>query len=403
MKIAYFTETYLPDINGIATHIKTLKEGMERLGHDVLIVKSDAQVSQPELRDGVLSCPAITLKKVYGYSLASPVSRKRFSIVKDWDPDVLHFHNEFGQGLFALMAARALHKPVVYTLHTMYDDYLYYIARDCFLPVVRRLGHGYLRFLANRSDVVVGASPKITDYFKQFGTEKDIQIIPNTVEQAFLETTEATAARAQAIRQQFGFTASDRVGCFCGRIAKEKNIDALLRFWKAATADAPSVKLLILGDGPALEELRQLAEGLQLSSVRFSGKIEHSQLPAYYQACDFYITASLSENYSISTLEALASGLPVVHLLDAPNEYQYQQGFTGFTFETEEQLRDILWKLAAQPADERFRLRQAVRQHTKLHSSDEAIGHMLDLYETALMERSPQEQRSAGVEIKLKQ
>lgn len=111
MKIAYFTETYLPDINGIATHIKTLKEGMERLGHDVLIVKSDAQVSQPELRDGVLSCPAITLKKVYGYSLASPVSRKRFSILRDWDPDVLHFHNEFGQGLFALMAARALHKP----------------------------------------------------------------------------------------------------------------------------------------------------------------------------------------------------------------------------------------------------------------------------------------------------
>ena len=403
MKIAYFTETYLPDINGIATHIKTLKEGMERLGHDVLIVKSDAQVSQPELRDGVLSCPAITLKKVYGYSLASPVSRKRFSILRDWDPDVLHFHNEFGQGLFALMAARALHKPVVYTLHTMYDDYLYYIAKDCFLPLVRRLGHGYLRFLANRSDLVVGASPKITDYFKQFGTEKNIQIIPNTVEQAFLETSEATAARAQAIRQQFGFAGSDLVGCFCGRIAKEKNIDTLLRYWKAAAAGLPSIKLLIMGDGPALNELRQLTAELQLSSVKFSGKIEHSQLPAYYQASDFYITASLSENYSISTLEALASGLSVVHLLDQPNEYQYQQGLTGFTFETEEQLRHILGQLAAQPVEDKFKLRQAVRQHTRLHSSDEAIRHMLDLYEMVIMERSPHEQRSADIEVKLKQ
>ena len=79
MKIAYFTETYLPDINGIATHIKTLKEGMERLGHDVLIVKSDAQVSQPELRDGVLSCPAITLKKGLRLQSSLPPSvRKTF-------------------------------------------------------------------------------------------------------------------------------------------------------------------------------------------------------------------------------------------------------------------------------------------------------------------------------------
>ncbi|MFQ9801970.1 MAG: hypothetical protein ACLR23_27190 [Clostridia bacterium] len=153
-----------------------------------------------------------------------------------------------------------------------------------------------------------------------------------------------------------------------------------------------------------MNELRQLTAELQLSSVKFSGKIEHSQLPAYYQASDFYITASLSENYlHLNPGSAGQWTFRRTSVRSSPMNIEYQQGLTGFTFETEEQLRHILGQLAAQPVEDKFKLRQAVRQHTRLHSSDEAIRHMLDLYEMVIMERSPHEQRSADIEVKLKQ
>ena len=159
---------------------------------------------------------------------------------------------------------------------------------------------------------------------------------------------------------------------------------------------------MIVGDGPALEAHRLEAANLGLTSVTFTGRVEHSQLPVYYQACDCYVTASLSENYSISTLEAMASGLPVVHLSDPPNEYQYRQGLTGFTFETDDQLRQILLSLAAQPTGGREAHKQAVRLHTSERSSEEVIRRMLELYEEVMTEYPSSISGSAGVEIKLK-
>ena len=81
MRVAIFTETYLPDANGVATHIKTLKDGLEALGHSVLIVKADSKVHHSQIHDGVLSVPAITSKKLYNYSLASPMSVNRFRLI----------------------------------------------------------------------------------------------------------------------------------------------------------------------------------------------------------------------------------------------------------------------------------------------------------------------------------
>ncbi|MBQ3141006.1 MAG: glycosyltransferase, partial [Clostridia bacterium] len=96
MKIALFTETYTPYINGGVVHVRLLKKGLEALGHEVLVVTASSKVSTHTLRDGVLYCPAVEMKKIYGYGLASPVSRSRLKLIADFNPDIIHIHNEFG-------------------------------------------------------------------------------------------------------------------------------------------------------------------------------------------------------------------------------------------------------------------------------------------------------------------
>ena len=99
MKIALFTETYLPYINGVVTHVKALHDGLEHLGHEVLVVTVDVNARRHYIKDGVLYCPAKEMKKLYHFGLASPFSRKRYHMLRDFEPDVIHIHQEFGYGL----------------------------------------------------------------------------------------------------------------------------------------------------------------------------------------------------------------------------------------------------------------------------------------------------------------
>ncbi|MEE1393750.1 MAG: glycosyltransferase, partial [Negativibacillus sp.] len=146
MRIAIFTETYLPQINGVVTHIKILKEGLEALGHTVLIVTADSKTRKHYIDGDVLHCPAHNLKRIYGLDLASPVSRARLHYLREFNPDIIHVHNEFSIGLSGMNIAKILHVPVVYTLHTMYDDYIYYIAPKALVPLTTKLSHRYFRY-----------------------------------------------------------------------------------------------------------------------------------------------------------------------------------------------------------------------------------------------------------------
>ena len=115
MKIAIFAEYYFPYISGVVTHIETLRQVLEAHGHEVLIVTLDPKCDKHYVKGGVLYCPAIPLKRIYGYGIANPLNLKRLHVLKEFGPDVLHIHTEFSMGLFGQFAARKLKKPVVYT------------------------------------------------------------------------------------------------------------------------------------------------------------------------------------------------------------------------------------------------------------------------------------------------
>lgn len=379
MRIAIFTETYLPDANGVATHVKTLKDGLEALGHDVLIVTADASCRRHVIRSGILHCPAVTSKRLYNYSLAAPFSLKRMKIIKRWQPDIIHIQNEFGTGLSGVMAAGLLGIPLVYTMHTMYDSYIYYVAPRPFISAATRASHRYFRHIANRCTALTGASEKIERYIRECGIKQPVRIIPNAVELDIFGEGLCDMEKAAEIRRRYGLKRTS--ACFCGRLGEEKNLDTLLAFWAEASKQLNDISLLIIGDGPHREHLAALTQKLSISdSVRFTGKIPHNELPEYYAACSLYVTASLTENYSISMLEALASGLPVVHMLDELNECQLINGMNGFPFTSEQEFVTILSSLSSMSDEERKRLSDNIRLSVKNSGAKELAEYIVDVY-----------------------
>ena len=179
MKIAIFTEYYFPFISGVVTHIKTLKDELEKKGNEVMIVTTDPKAKSHYLKDGVLYCPAKGVKKIYGYGVTYPISLHRLNILKDFDPDVIHIHTEFSIGLFGLWVAKKLKKPIVYTLHTMYDDYTFYLFPERFDKYAKMVTHTYIRQIAKRATQIIGPSLKVVEFLKRCGVERHINIIPN--------------------------------------------------------------------------------------------------------------------------------------------------------------------------------------------------------------------------------
>lgn len=388
MRVAIFTETYYPFISGVVTHIQTLKEGLEAEGHEVLIVTLDPKSHRHYLKDGVLYCPAITLKKIYGYGLANPVNQHRLNIVKQFNPDIIHLHTEFSMGIFALFAARRLKKPVVYTLHTMYDDYVFYLFPNKNLSnAAKPAAHAYIRKVAGRATEIIGPSHKVADYLHRCGVNKTVNIVPNTVDTEAFKLKNVKSADIQAVRKKLGIQKDDISLCFVGRLGKEKSIDVLIDYFTAAVKGDERFKLFVIGAGPEEDDLKSQIKALDMENqIVMLGRIEHDELPAYYNAFDLFSTASLSEMNSISLLEATASGLYAVTRLDPNNLDQISEGENGETFTSSKDFAEILKKYAGLNDEERAKLCQSVAEYADRYGRPEFTAAVLDIYHKAQAE-----------------
>lgn len=387
MKIAIFTETYFPFISGVVTHIETLKKCLEREGHEVMIVTTNPKAVCHYVKDGVLYCPAIPLKRIYGYGFSNPVNIQRLRIIRDFDPDIIHIHTEFSMGIFAQFAARKLKRPIVYTLHTMYDDYMFYVAPQRFQNMVKPAAHVYFRKVANRATEIIGPSAKVVEFLRRCGVERHINIIPNIVDLSdFMPENVAPEAVARA-RAALGICEGDTAVCFVGRLGKEKSIDVLIDFFAAHFYGEERFKLFIIGDGPERANLDDQIRRLGVEKqVRMLGRIEHAELPPYYHACDLFATASLSEMNSISMLEAMASGLYVVQRLDIYNRNQIVPGENGNVFTNADEMAKLLREEDALSPAARAKRRKTVSEFTQRYGEKDFIRAVLNVYDRAIAE-----------------
>ena len=382
MRIALFTETYLPHINGVVTHVKILRDGLVQLGHEVLVVTADAGARHHYVEDGILDCPAHTSRRFYNYSLSLPISNSRLRLVREFAPDIIHIHNEFGIGMSGLLCAKILRVPLVYTLHTMYDDYIYYIAPKPFVKAATDVSHHYFKFIAKHSNALTGPSQKCQEYFRLTGLKKDVNVIPNAVEVDQFSPQEVPEEKKQELREKCGIREGSMVACFVGRLGREKSVDVLLEYWKAAVAPEDNIHLVVIGDGPVRPELEQQAQELGIGGmVTFTGKVEHEDLPPYYALCDVYITASLSDTNSISMLEGMCSGLPVLQRTDPLNADQVRDGKNGFNFNSPEEMIQKLRQIQSMDVEALQGFKESVIASIRENGARELAERTLAVYE----------------------
>ena len=391
MRIALFTETYLPHINGVVTHVKILRDGLLQQGHEVLVVTADYQTRHHYIKDGILHCPAIKSKRFYGYGVASPFSRRRLKLVQDFHPDIIHIHNEFGIGLSGIFAAKQLHVPLVYTLHTMYDDYLYYVAPRHLLRAAKKVSHDYFRLLGNAATELTGPSPKCQEYFQQIGVKKDVNVIPNAVELDDFSPDRISAENKAAVRRRYQIPDDVMIACFVGRLGHEKSVDVLLDYWARTITPEDKIMLCIIGGGPVQEELEQQAKDLGIGSmVVFTGAVPHDQMPPYYASCDVYVTASLSDTNSISMLEGMATGLPVLRRYDALNENvdQVRDGVNGYIFNSPEEMAAELRRIKNLSPEQLSILKASVIESVKRSGAEALANYTYNVYRKAMASAS---------------
>ena len=387
MRIAIFSETYLPDTNGVATHVKILAEGLKMLGHQVLIVTADASSRKHYIEKDVLRCPAITAKKIYNYSLSSPLSIKRLKILKQFKPDIIHIHNEFGIGLSGTFISKILKIPYVYTLHTMYDDYIHYIAKKPFVPLVTDASHIYFKLLAKKATAITGPSKKVNEFLKSCGMNKPVFVINNSAELDIFSKDKINYEHCKEIREKYGFSQDDFIGVFCGRLGKEKSIDTLLKYYKEQVNENDKIKLLIIGGGPEKDNLVALNKQYELENiVAFTDKIPHCELPDFYASCNFYITTSKSEMHSISMIEAMASGLPVLYIKDEFNMDQIENGINGYIFSDSDQMIKHINYLRNLSSIEYDDFCNKVRESVKTSGAEGIANILINIYNNCIKE-----------------
>lgn len=386
MKIALFSDTYAPEINGVAIHVAALKEGLESLGHEVLVVTTNPKNNDTFQEHGVLHCPSIKLKRIYGYGLSMPINMKQYQIIKKFNPDVIHIHTEFGIGLFGILVSKMLKRPVIYTLHTIYDDYVYYVVPKPLIKTGQRIFYKYIRSLYKRATVITGPSPKSHEYLINAGLHRNVEIIPNPVDVDRFSIENISTEDIDNVKKTYNIPDDAFVGCIISRVGKEKSIDVLLNYIEKYSKVNKNFRFLIVGDGPAKADLEQQAKKLGINNVViFTGKISNNKLLPYYAACDVFLTASLSDTNSISMLEAMSMGLPIIQRNDPINEGQVIENVNGFIFNDENNFIEKLNKVYKMTSEERAELKNKVR-NSVIHSNtkNNMAAKIVDVYTHAI-------------------
>ena len=353
-KILITTDLYTVTTNGVVTSVQNLFEELTEKGHDVRILTiSDTLHSH---KDGaVYYIRSVPLKAVYP-DLRMPTSyrHKLIQEIIDWKPDVVHSQCEFFSYQFAARISRITGAPLVHTYHTLYEQYL-----TSYVVPSKRLGDYLARVLSRRRlkrvDSLVAPTQKVETTLQNYGMRAPIRVVPSGIS---LEQHHQRLEAGERLkrRRELGIGEDDQVMINLGRLGGEKNLDELIRLFAQAREQNNSLKFLIVGDGPARNDLEKLAKELGVGEhVIFTGMVPPAQVQNYYQLGDVFVSASTSETQGLTYIEAAANGLPLLCRQDDCLADVLQEGENGYEYTSAEDflraidavMDDPQWRAAA--------------------------------------------------------
>ena len=367
MNIGIFTDTYYPQINGVATSISTLRDELQKRGHNVfLFTAKDPAINEKELNIFRLSSMPFVFSPAHRATYMCPP--RLLMRMRTFELDIIHTHTEFSLGLLGKIISQSLGKPHVHTYHTMYEEYTHYVANGHL--VSRGMARRFSRFFCNRADTVIAPVQSTRERLLQYGVRCPIEVIPTGINFRPLNKENYPAEETAALKASLGIKPNCPIIINIGRVAREKNIPALINAMPKLLKHLPDAKLVIVGNGPIIGEMTTLAATRGVNgSVLFAGGKPLSEIGRYYQLGDVFATASTSETQGLTYYEAMASGVPVVAKRDTSIATTLVDGFNSYLFDSDCQLADTLHKALSSKDQHKMLTHNAYETITPLSSA----------------------------------
>jgi len=301
LHICLVTETYPPEINGVAMTLHRLAQGLQQRGHRVSLIRprqTDSDSTQQQANDTQHLVYGLPIPGYRDLRFGLPLGKKLQQFLKHAEPDILYIATQGPLGRTALHKAQQLGIPVVSGFHTNFHQY----ANHYHLNWLSTLIFAYLRHFHNRTASTLVANRNLQSWLQQNGFD-DVNILERGVDcQQF-----SPQQRDRQLRRQWGVNDDSPVVLYVGRIAVEKNIALLLRSYQAMRDQTPKLRCVMVGDGPLRRQLQK-----NNPDIIFCGEQTGSSLAAHYASADIFLFPSETETFGNVTLEAMASGLAVV-------------------------------------------------------------------------------------------
>lgn len=347
MNIGLFTDTYYPQINGVATSTRILAKELNGLGHKVYIFTTTDPKAE-EAVPYVFRLPSMPFVFLTTHRVTMLYPPKLLINMKKFKLDVIHTQTEFPIGIFGKVVSTFLKIPSVHTYHTMYEDYVHYVANGHL--ITPKMAQRYSRIFCNRADAVITPVQKSKDSLISYGVKRPISVIPTGLDFEPFSREKYTKEDIEKTKAEIGININDPIIVSVGRIAQEKSIDVLIKAMPEVLKNIPNVKFVIVGNGPKREDLENLSKSLGVSdSVIFTGPRPWDEIGKYYQLGDIFACASTSETQGLTYIEAIAAKVPVVAKKDRSIENIIIDEETGFYFESNEYAAKVICKALKAP------------------------------------------------------
>ena len=308
VNIGLFTDTYFPQVSGVATSIKTLKDTLERKGHSVYIfTTTDPHVDKNAIEPNIFRFPSVPFVSFTDRRIAVRGLFHAYHVAKELKLDIVHTQTEFSMGYIGKFVAKNLKIPCIHTYHTMYEDYLHYVLNGHLLKPyhVKQFTKAYLYHVTG----VIAPSCRVINKLNDYGVRAPIRIIPTGI-----DLKKYAQPMQRDLRAKYHLHKEQPVLLTVSRVAYEKKINVILDAMPQLVARYPDLQLFIVGDGPAMTSLQEQVQQLHMNNhVVFVGEVEHRFIADYYHMANLLVSASDSEAQGLTYIEAMATGLkPVV-------------------------------------------------------------------------------------------
>ena len=387
MRVLFVSDVYFPRVNGVSTSIRTFRQDLATCGVEtLLVVPSYVQFGAPSSggsppdEPGILRVPSSGIPK-------DPEDRRMqwgglnrvLSTIPRGQVDVVHIQTPFIAHYAAARFARRNGVPCVATYHTFFEEYLHHYVPVLPRSIGRYLARSFTRSQCADVQALIAPSDPMRDVLLEYGVSTPIHVLPTG-----LPADRFNPGIAERFRTEQGIPAGRPLVTYVGRVAHEKNIEFLVKVFVEVRKTVPEAMLVIAGEGPAREPLRQLVARLGLEKdVHFAGYLDRNTgLLDCYAAANVFVFASRTETQGLVLLEAMAQGAPVVSTAELGTRSVLKAGCGALVVEEQLQPFTAAVVQVLQDAALRSDLAERGRTYARTWSSAIMARRLADLYES---------------------